>query len=193
MHGANRGAQLGRGVVWIVEASAASAPTTHAAASVVLARHGAALLRAAERVSLCHDDAEDALQRSIEILLTKAPGGDLGRLVAWMRVVVRREALAVRRKRERQLNPGDGVAWPVEAIICDRAGPGEQLERRERVARAARLLAVLKPQERRALALRAQGYSYAEISQITGWTHTKVNRCLAEGRARLRELARGAR
>ena len=39
-----------------------------------------------------------------------------------------------------------------------------------------------------ALILQAQGYSYAEIQQLCGWTYTKVNRCLAEGRARLRQL-----
>jgi DNA-directed RNA polymerase specialized sigma24 family protein len=32
------------------------------------------------------------------------------------------------------------------------------------------------------------GYSYREITEMTGWTFTKVNRCSAEGRARLREL-----
>ena len=34
--------------------------------------------------------------------------------------------------------------------------------------------------------LQAQGYSYAEICVLCRWTYTKVNRCLAEGRARLR-------
>ena len=37
--------------------------------------------------------------------------------------------------------------------------------------------------------LQAQGYSYAEICERCGWTYTKVNRCLAEGRARLRSAA----
>ena len=37
--------------------------------------------------------------------------------------------------------------------------------------------------------LQAQGYSYAEICELCGWTYTKVNRCLAEGRARLYRLA----
>ena len=27
-----------------------------------------------------------------------------------------------------------------------------------------------------------EGYSYAEIQELTGWTYTKVNRCMAEGR-----------
>ncbi len=60
-------------------------------------------------------------------------------------------------------------------------------ERRERVALTARALATLKPAERRALALLAAGLSYAEIGELCGWTYTKVNRCLAEGRAALRE------
>src|ERR671916_495397 len=36
-----------------------------------------------------------------------------------------------------------------------------------------------------ALLLRAEGYSYAEICEITGWSYTKVNRCLTEGRQAL--------
>jgi hypothetical protein len=29
-----------------------------------------------------------------------------------------------------------------------------------------------------------QGHSYQEICELTGWTYTKVNRCLTEGRKR---------
>jgi hypothetical protein len=36
--------------------------------------------------------------------------------------------------------------------------------------------------------LPTHGYSYAEICELCGWTYTKVNRSLAEGRARLRGL-----
>jgi hypothetical protein len=46
----------------------------------------------------------------------------------------------------------------------------------------AQALARLKPQEVRCLLLRAEGYSYREICAETGWTYTKVNRCLTEGR-----------
>jgi DNA-directed RNA polymerase specialized sigma24 family protein len=38
------------------------------------------------------------------------------------------------------------------------------------------LLAQLKPQERRALTLKALGYSYSEIGELTGWTYTNVKR-----------------
>ena len=156
-----------------------------------LASAEAALRRTARRYSLCADDAEDAYQRAVEILLTRSPPADPQRLAAWMQVVTRREALAVRRSRERLLGPrAEDAADPFERIACDRPDPDERLERRERVAVAIRLLLELKPQERRALALQAQGYSYAEICRLCGWTYTKVNRCLAEGRAKLRkELA----
>ena len=60
--------------------------------------------RTARRVSLCTDDAEDAFQRAVEILLTKAPERPPNALIAWMQVVTRREALAVRRARERMLS-----------------------------------------------------------------------------------------
>jgi hypothetical protein len=46
----------------------------------------------------------------------------------------------------------------------------------------------LKPQELRALTLFGEGYSYAEIGEITNWSHTKINRCLAEGRERFRKM-----
>jgi RNA polymerase sigma factor (sigma-70 family) len=149
----------------------------------------AALRRTARRYSLCADDAEDAYQRAVEIMLTRSPPTDPRHLAAWMQVVTRREALAVRRSRERLLGPrADQAGDPLERIPCDRPDPHEQLERRERVAGAVRLLRALKPQERRALVLQAHGYSYAEICRLCGWTYTKVNRCLAEGRARLRQL-----
>lgn len=150
-----------------------------------LASWEAALRRTARRYSLCADDAE----RAVEILLTKSLPVDPRHLAAWMQVVTRREALAVRRSRERLLGPSaDDHGDPLDRIASDRPDPQERLERREQVTDAVRLLLELKPQERLALVLQAHGYSYAEIREICGWTYTKVNRCLAEGRATLRHL-----
>jgi RNA polymerase sigma factor (sigma-70 family) len=158
----------------------------------LLASRGRLYLGIARRVSICSDDADDAYQRAVEILLTKGAAVDPARLEGWMAVVTRREALAVRRGRERLLGPaapgtesGESAA---EGVVCERAGPAELVERRERVAAARRALAELKANERLALALQAGGYSYAEICDACGWTYTKVNRCLAEGRERLRQL-----
>ena len=158
------------------------AARTRAAVSL-LGAYEVSLRRAARRVSICHDDADEALQRATLILLTKAPPHPPRRLAGWMHVVTRREALAVRRERERLLAAEIGDALP-----CGAPGPAERVERRERSRDRVRLLGRLKPDERRALVLKGHGYSYREISDLTGWTYTKVNRCLAEGRARLRQL-----
>jgi RNA polymerase sigma factor (sigma-70 family) len=152
----------------------------------LLAAAEPAFRRTAHRYSLCADDAEDAYQRAVEILLTKAPDRAPPELAAWMQVVTRREALALRRLRERLLAGGDDDGDPIGGLLCERPGPAEHAERRERVTAAARALAVLKPNERLAIVLQAHGYSYAEICGLCGWTYTKVNRSLAEGRARLR-------
>lgn len=166
-------------------------------AAALLARHGTSFRRTARRYSLCADDADDAYQRAALVLLTRAPADfGLDRLAAWMHVVTRREAGAVRRQRERLLGPPggedrDGDGDPAELVASPRPGPDDALERRELVERAAGAIAALKPQERRALGLKAAGCSYAEIQAITGWTYTKVNRCMAEGRRSLLERLAG--
>jgi DNA-directed RNA polymerase specialized sigma24 family protein len=160
-------------------------PARWAAAVALLRASEAAFRRTARRYSLCADDSEDAFQRAVEILLTKGPERSPAELAAWMQVVTRREALAVRRSRERLLAGSGMDDSGLGRVPCDRPGPDERAERREWTVAAARALAVLKPDEGRAIALQAYGYSYAEICRLCGWTYTKVNRCLAEGRARL--------
>ncbi len=165
-------------------------PSTSRAAVDLLGRHGSMLLRMARRHSLCREDAEDALQRASEILLTKAPSLEPARLIAWMAVVTKHEAIAVRRSRERLLRclPTEAtVLDPLDVIATDAPQPAERVERRDAVLEAWRSLAELKANERIAILLQAEGYSYAEICEMLGWTYTKVNRCLAEGRAKLRD------
>jgi len=164
------------------------------AAVETYSRHEASLRRTAARYSLCADDADEALQRGLEILLRKAPTAEPRQLVKWLQTVVKHEALAVRQERERVLagpaarapEPGD-EDWTA-LLPSPGDGPAERLERREAVVRSREALQALKPQELRALTLLAEGYSYAEIGEITRWSRTKVNRCLAEGRERFRSL-----
>jgi len=157
----------------------------HLAAAELFDRHASAIRRVARRVSLCADDADDACQRALLILLTKAPALPPAALLRWMCVVTRREALAVRRARERLLS-GGGDDGALERLHSERPGTPDRIERREPALERLAALAELKPDQRRAIVLQARGYSYAEIGTLTGWTHTKVNRCLAEGRAGLR-------
>jgi RNA polymerase sigma factor (sigma-70 family) len=157
----------------------ASPESRRRAASALIETHDAVFRRTARRYSICADDGEDAYQRALEILLTKAPPIEGDALVRWMQTVTKREALAVRRQRERllgspRLSSGDDddERDPLDLIASESPGPNDQLARRERVVRSGEALNALKPQEVRALTLKAQGYSYAEIGEITGWSYT---------------------
>ena len=91
-----------------------------------------------------------------------------------MQTVTKHEALAIRRSRERQLGSPRPPAESEENRRLGRAdprgfpGPAERAERREEIARSREALKTLKPAELRALTLLAEGYSYAEIGELTG-------------------------
>jgi len=173
------------------EATKTSAAARKRAAVEMIARYERALRRTARRYSLDVEDADDAYQRALEIVLTKAPTTDLRELIRWTQTVTKHEALAVRASREKLLGyqrSREGAEDPMALIPAASDGPDEQVERREDVARSREALQALKPAELRALGLLAEGYSYVEIGERTGWSQTKINRLLAEGRARFRTL-----
>ena len=77
----------------------ALADESHARVTEVVARHERTLLRVARQASLCHDDALDAYQRALEIFVRRVDTVDRATEVAWLKVVVRHEAMAIRRAR----------------------------------------------------------------------------------------------
>ena len=159
------------------------------AAIKLLQRHGASIMATARRSAACAEDAEDAYQRGVEILLTKAPTTAEEELVPWLRTVVKHEAWALRRQRLRGAPVTDDGEVPEGS--SEAALTHEQAERLERLRLGAEAMKQLKPQEIRALLLKAEGYSYKQIQDITGWTYTKVNRCLTEGRKAFLERVAG--
>jgi RNA polymerase sigma factor (sigma-70 family) len=165
-----------------------------AAALDLLARHGSQILATARRYAATPEDAEDACQRGLEILLTKAPSTSEEELIPWLKTVVKHEAFALRRQRERHspvTDDGELRDRPAIAGVTH-----EQAERLERLRQGAEALGHLKPHEIRALVLKAEGFSYREICAMTGWSYTKVNRLLTEGRRaflrRVSGIQRGA-
>src|SRR6188508_1975599 len=164
------------------------------AALAIVRRHGSAVMATARRYSATPEDAEDAYQRGLEILLTKAPSTRESELIPWLKTVVKHEAFALRRQRERH-SPvtDDGELRDRPALT---AVTHEQAERLERLRQGAEALGHLKPHEIRALVLKAEGFSYREICAMTGWSYTKVNRLLTEGRRaflrRVSGIQRGA-
>jgi RNA polymerase sigma factor (sigma-70 family) len=159
-----------------------------AAAASFIERHGDDVLSTARRYSVSREDAEDAFQRGVEIFLTKAPQIPEDELLPWLKTVVKHEAFAIWRGRDR--------VQPVEADGLERSAssappPDEHVQSYERLAVGAEAIAKLKPQEIRCMLLRADGLSYKQICEATGWTYTKVNRCLTEGRRRFLDRVAG--
>jgi RNA polymerase sigma factor (sigma-70 family) len=159
-----------------------SEPGPDARVSQLVARHERSLMRVARHWSLCRDDALDAYQRALEIYVRRLESLDPATEISWLRVVVKHEALAVRRQRAESL--------PFDEVDLDTRAPESQrpvddlLAGRERVKRSAEALRRIKPDEAKALMLKAQGLSYAEIGESLSWSYTKVNRSITEGRAR---------
>jgi DNA-directed RNA polymerase specialized sigma24 family protein len=140
------------------------------AALELLSRHSAGLLATARRYSATPEDAEDAYQRGVEILLTKAPTTTEDELLPWLRTVVKHEAFAVRKSSGRAMPAAEPLAGETDA----NAWTHERAERYERLRVGAEAMAGLKPQEIRCLLLKAEGLSYQEICSATAFSYTKV-------------------
>jgi RNA polymerase sigma factor (sigma-70 family) len=149
--------------------------------ATIVNTHGPALLRVAQRVSLCTDDAQDAVQRALEIYWRRVETLDPSTEAAWLRVVVRNEALAVRKLRVESVTHED---IDLDGQVSDSRSVEDRVESAERVQRSAEALRHLKQDEATALLLKAEGHSYEEISERLDWSRTKVNRAITEGRAR---------
>lgn len=152
----------------------------HALVADIARRDGDALLRTARRFSACADDAHDAYQRAMELLLAHAGKIDRAKAVPWLHVVVRREAGAIRRAHDRNVSLDDEDVEEATARLAIQAD--DQLDTIDLARRAGEALATLKDSEAQALCLRAQGLSYDEIADAYGWSYTKVNRVVTEGR-----------
>jgi RNA polymerase sigma factor (sigma-70 family) len=151
------------------------------------------LRRQARKHAELPEDAEDALQRAYLLFLERYDGR--WEPLPWLYTTVKRETWALRRRasRRRELSldtPAhefDGQA-PGETIASDGYSPEDRTCAGELLEERRQALAALKPDQRRALWLFGMGHSYAEICELTGWTYTKVNRSIAEGRVALRQL-----
>jgi RNA polymerase sigma factor (sigma-70 family) len=167
--------------------------SSEALATRIYRERRAYLLRIAQRNSLNRADAEEALHEAFIAFLRAYDPEHGAHPLAWLTLVLKRECwqksksehLDRRAGQEAELADGE-IGCVLELIPDHRRSPQEAAELREEVRAVHHKLSQLKPQERRALSLLALGFSYAEIGEITGWTHTKINRCIAEGRAALR-------
>ena len=146
--------------------------------------HRPALLALARRRVATYEDAEDIVQQALANAFEvreriRAPTG-----LPYLRAIARNEALRhgrhVKPLSLDQPMPGTDTASVYE-ILAD--------PRRRDVDGELDVLAGLraaKPDHARALIARMLGWRYREICDAFGWTYTKTDRCLKEGRAALR-------
>ncbi len=110
--------------------------------------------------------------------------------LAWLTLTLKRRCWALYRLRRRdwqQRSKRDGdYCSDAELPGGPNQHPDDLLDLAEEVVVIRGQLAALKRDERRAISLLALGYSYREVCELTGWSYTKVNRSIAEGRAALR-------
>jgi DNA-directed RNA polymerase specialized sigma24 family protein len=146
-------------------------------------------LGVARRHSLCDDDAWDALAQGFEIALRHRHRLRPDTAAAWFATVVRHEAMRIRQRRCRDAH------LDITASEQPATGPGSEREPDPRLPALRAAMRQLKPDQRRALILfyamdasRGDGGRYRRIMRATGWSYTKVNRALTEGRAALRAL-----
>ena len=112
-----------------------------------------------------------------------------GQPLPWLFTTVKREAWAIGRRASRRRERGfaGSADRDLSELIPDDAPEAEaRTIRAEQIADQRKALATLKHDERKALWMFAAGFSYADICKTCGWSYTKVNRCIAEGRSALR-------
>jgi RNA polymerase sigma factor (sigma-70 family) len=153
--------------------------------------HHTGLYRAvARRVRLDEDLIEDACQTAWMQLLRCQPDRERS-LFGWLVTVAVHEAYDLSRRRRGELSldaPAAGDADGTMRLVDTVEGStvvDESLEAR----RALRALASLSQKQRRYAVLRTAGFSYREIGQLTGATHTNVNKHLVRASRQLKSLA----
>jgi RNA polymerase sigma factor (sigma-70 family) len=150
-----------------------------------LAEGRASLRHQARRHSPGESEAEEALQEASLDFLRLYDGRAGVDAMRWLHIAVKHRAWELGRKQRRRDALEKRQEIESDAAAAD---PSERVERAEAVAQFFAALAQLKPDERAALLLLGLGCSYREICERQGWTHTKLNRCLVEGRSALRAL-----
>lgn len=148
-------------------------------ATELFAEHRARLMSIARRHSRCEADAQDGLQEAFAAFITQFDPSRGAPPLAWLTLTLKRTCWRLKASRCVAVEP---LAL-AEMVPGEAGDPAVGVGEREEVHRR---LAALKADERRAIVLHAAGYTYGEIGEGRGWTQTKVNRCLYEGRRALR-------
>ncbi len=135
-------------------------------------------------------DAEEALHDAFAAFIEHYDPGDGAPALAWLTLTLKRRCWRIRQEAWDAAPPQP--ARNGEDVIAEKTAERSQSGPEERVVdleEARRRLRALKANQRAAIGLQAAGLTYREIGERRGWTYTKVNRSITEGRAVLREAA----
>lgn len=150
----------------------------------VLDRYEAPLVRYAAGIVGDGDSAREAVQHAFLQLCEQSPDELHGREAPWLFRVCRNKALDLVRLRRRQL--GDGEA-DLAALAGREPDPAEAFERQELCGELGRLLEDLPDNQREAIHLWCEGFSYREISRIAGHSEGNVRVLVHRGIAKLKQ------
>ena len=131
---------------------------------------------------------EEALQEALIAFLRAFDPGRGAPPLAWLTLTLKRECWRRygRERFDRRVGWEVGEDDEYASLLEQLPSPGESLEDRLAGLHEDRQrLGRLRPDERTGLGLFAAGFSYKEIAARQGWSYTKVNRCMREGRAAL--------
>jgi RNA polymerase sigma factor (sigma-70 family) len=148
-------------------------------ASRLFAGHRDQLLAVARRNTRREADAADALQEAFAAFIADYDPERGSPPIAWLTLTLKRRCWRLNERRAVETEP---LAL-AEILVGESLDPAPRIATRDE---ARQRLGALKADERRAIVLHAAGYTYGEIGERCGWTPTKVNRCLYEGRRALK-------
>jgi RNA polymerase sigma factor (sigma-70 family) len=143
------------------------------------------LLVIAQKNAPTQADAEEALQDSFVAFIRHFDPDGPAPAIAWLILTLKRACWTRWRKGLPQVPADDFRVWDSRADrshIDDVAATSDMAEQIETILLGCEAMTRLKQDHRTALVLLAMGYSYKEIGELNGWTYTKVNRCVSEGR-----------
>jgi DNA-directed RNA polymerase specialized sigma24 family protein len=142
-----------------------------------------------------NEHAEEALQQTFLYFLRDFDPESGAPPIAWFKLALKRACWARSRRETKHLkrrapqeigrDGGEGESVVDWIHSLDTAPEDWLIECEE----ARSHLGELKADERTALGSIAAGFTYRETAERHGWTYTKVNRCITEGRMALRALA----
>jgi RNA polymerase sigma factor (sigma-70 family) len=151
------------------------------------------LLNIARRNAASDADAEEATQDAFTFFLADYDPAGGAHPLAWLTTTVKRRAWRLRDNAhlDRRVASLPESRHEEPTGLIERR-PSDTRSLPDRIAdrdEALHRLAWLKDDQRAALILKAAGFSYEEIGRRRGWSYTKTNRAIAEGRAALRREA----